>query len=73
VATVVEPVLSEEKLRAVLAEGCEQRCLDFKTISDLSLRYDVAALVKDIAGMFSNELGGGGRGRERRTSARPAR
>jgi len=58
VAVVVEPVLSEEKLRALLAERCEQPCLDFKTISDLSVTYDVVALVKDIAAMLSNELGG---------------
>lgn len=57
-AAVVEPVLSEEKLRSLLAEGCEQPCLDFKTTSDLSVTYDMVALVKDIAAMLSNELGG---------------
>jgi hypothetical protein len=58
VAAVVEPVLSEEKLRSLLNEGDEQSCLDFKTTSDLSVTYDVVALVKDIAAMLSNELGG---------------
>jgi hypothetical protein len=58
VAAIVEPVLSEEKLRSLLAEGCEQPCLDFKTISDLSVTYDVVALVKDIAAMLSNDQGG---------------
>ena len=58
VAVVVEPVLSEEKLRSLLDEGGEQSCLDFKTTSDLSATYDVVALVKDIAAMLSNELGG---------------
>ncbi|GIF69310.1 hypothetical protein Ais01nite_73450 [Asanoa ishikariensis] len=57
-AVVVEPVLTEEKLRSLLDEGCEQAGLDFKTMSDLSITYDVVALVKDIAAMLSNELGG---------------
>ncbi|WP_432903962.1 AlbA family DNA-binding domain-containing protein [Micromonospora matsumotoense] len=57
-AVIVEPVVSEEKLRSLLNEGGEQECLDFKATSDLSVTYDLVALVKDIAAMLSNELGG---------------
>lgn len=57
-AVVVEPVLTEEKLRSLLHTGGEQVELDFKRSSDLSLTYDVVALVKDVAAMLSNELGG---------------
>ncbi|MEV6929404.1 ATP-binding protein [Dactylosporangium sp. NPDC051485] len=57
-AVVVEPVLTEEKLRSLLHTGGEQAELDFKRSSDLSLTYDVVALVKDVAAMLSNELGG---------------
>ncbi|MEU7171457.1 MULTISPECIES: helix-turn-helix domain-containing protein [Micromonospora] len=57
-AAVVEPVLTEEKLRSLLAEGCEQSCLDFKTMCDLSHTYDTVALVKDVAAMLGNDQGG---------------
>ncbi|BCJ58155.1 AlbA family DNA-binding domain-containing protein [Micromonospora endophytica] len=57
-AVIVEPVVSEEKLRSLLNEGGEHECLDFKTSSDLSVTYDLVALVKDIAAMLSNERGG---------------
>ncbi len=57
-AVVVEPVLTEEKLRSLLTVGGEQPDLDFKRVSDLSVTYDVVALVKDIAAMLSNDHGG---------------
>lgn len=55
---VVEPVLTEEKLRSLLAEAHEQPTLDYKEQLDLSERRDVVELVKDIAAMQSNEAGG---------------
>ncbi|GAB3831787.1 helix-turn-helix domain-containing protein [Dactylosporangium cerinum] len=57
-AVVVEPVLSLEKLQSLLAEGCEQTNLDFKSECDLGTRYGIVSLVKDIAAMQSNEHGG---------------
>jgi hypothetical protein len=58
VAAVVEPVLGEEKLRALLAEGHEQSVLDFKTQLDLNERHDVIELAKDVAAMQAEESGG---------------
>jgi hypothetical protein len=56
-AVVVKPVLLPEKPRSFLAERCEQTDLDFKTECDLSTRYNVVSLVKDIAAMQSNDHG----------------
>lgn len=57
-AVVVEPVLTEEKLRSLLAEGHEQPALDYKTQLDLRERRDVVELAKDVAAMQSEEAGG---------------
>jgi hypothetical protein len=57
-AVVVEPVLSEEKVRSVLQEGHEQSALDYKTRIDLNDRREVVELSKDIAAMQAEESGG---------------
>ena len=57
-AVIVEPVLTEEKLLALLAEQHEQPCLDYKRRLDLSDRGDVVELAKDVAAMRSEALGG---------------
>ena len=55
---VVEPVLTEEKLKHLLSEAHEQTELDFKSQLDLSNRGEVIELTKDIAAMQSNPRGG---------------
>jgi hypothetical protein len=57
-AVVVEPVLTEEKLRSLLAEQHEQSCLDYKRSLDLSMRRDIVELAKDVAAMQSEPSGG---------------
>jgi hypothetical protein len=57
-AVVVEPILSEEKLRALLAEGHEQSCLDYKRCLDLRVRREIVELAKDVAAMQSEPAGG---------------
>jgi hypothetical protein len=57
-AVVVEPILSEEKLRSLLAEQHEQSCLDYKRSLNLAVRRDIIELAKDVAAMQS-ELAGG--------------
>jgi hypothetical protein len=55
---VVEPVLSKEKLRELLAEGHEQSALDYKKILDLNDRRDIVELTKDVAAMQAEGAGG---------------
>jgi hypothetical protein len=57
-AVIVEPVLTEEKLRSLLAEGHEQPCLDYKRCLDLSVRREIVELAKDVAAMQSESAGG---------------
>src|SRR5690348_15679102 len=57
-AVVVEPVLTEEKLRSLLAEGHEQSSLDYKSGLDLGQRRDTVELVKDVAAMQAEPAGG---------------
>jgi Putative DNA-binding domain len=57
-AVAVEPVLTEEKLRSLLAEGHEQSALDYKRGLDLDQRRDVVELAKDVAAMQSEVAGG---------------
>lgn len=57
-AVVVEPILTEEKLRSLLAEKHEQSCLDYKRSLNLALRRDIVELVKDVAAMQSESAGG---------------
>jgi hypothetical protein len=61
-AVVVEPILTEEKLRSLLAEQHEQSSLDFKRSLDLAAtasgRRDTVELAKDVAAMQSEPAGG---------------
>lgn len=57
-AVVVEPVVTEEKLRELLAEGAEQTVLDYKEVLNLSERRDLIEIAKDVAAMQA-ELSGG--------------
>jgi hypothetical protein len=57
-AVVVEPVLTKEKLRALLTEQHEQPGLDYKRSLDLSIRRDVVEFAKDVAAMQSEPTGG---------------
>lgn len=57
-AVVVEPVLTQEKLLALLAEGHEQPSLDYKKMLDLNERRDLIELTKDLAAMQA-EIDGG--------------
>jgi RNase P protein component len=58
VVVVVEPVLTEEKLRSLLAEGHEQPALDYKKQLDLRERRDVVELAKDVGAMQNEKAGG---------------
>lgn len=49
---------TEEKLRTLLALGCELDDLDFKEYLDLSQKKDKIELVKDFAAMQSIPTGG---------------
>jgi hypothetical protein len=44
---VVEPILTEEKLRSLLTEKHEQSCLDYKRSLNLALRRGIVELAKD--------------------------
>lgn len=55
---VVEPVLTEEKLRLLLREGHEQPELDYKTQLNLAETRDVVELAKDVAAMMAEDNGG---------------
>ena len=55
---VVEPTAGDEKLRQLLAEGHESPSLDYKSTVDLSVHHDVVELVKDLAAMRAEALGG---------------
>jgi hypothetical protein len=57
-AVIVEPVLTEEKLLALLAERNEQSCLDYKETVDLTERRDTVEIAKDVAAMQSEPSGG---------------
>jgi hypothetical protein len=57
-AVAVEPVLTEEKLRSLLAEGHEESVLDYKRGLDLRERRDIVELAKDVAAMQSEPDGG---------------
>jgi hypothetical protein len=48
---VVEPVVSEEKLRQLLDEQHESETLDYKSTCDLRERRDVVELAKDVGAM----------------------
>ncbi|MCX2954469.1 helix-turn-helix domain-containing protein [Lentzea sp. NEAU-D7] len=60
VAVVVEPTVTAEKLTALLAEQCEQFCLDYKSTLNLGKGHveDLVELAKDVAAMQSNPDGG---------------
>src|SRR5215831_2634437 len=58
VTVIVEPILTEEKLRSLLAEGHEQACLDYKRELNLGERQDIIEFAKDIAAMQSEVSGG---------------
>jgi hypothetical protein len=47
----VEPVVSEEKLRVLLAEQHESTSLDYKREADLSIKRTAVELAKDVAAM----------------------
>jgi hypothetical protein len=51
---VVEPVVTEEKLRQLLDEGSESAQLDFKQQLDLSVQRDKVELAKDVGAMQVN-------------------
>lgn len=61
-AVVVEPILTEEKLRSLLVEKHEQSCLDYKRLLNLAGnatgRRDTVELAKDVAAMQSESAGG---------------
>ncbi|OPC76470.1 hypothetical protein B4N89_46365 [Embleya scabrispora] len=57
-AVVVEPVVSVEKLREVLAEGVEQPALDYKGTLDLAEKRDLVDITKDVAAMQALDEGG---------------
>ncbi|WP_040793403.1 AlbA family DNA-binding domain-containing protein [Nocardia paucivorans] len=57
-AVVVEPVVTQEKLRSLLAEKCEQSALDYKSELDLSERGHLVEFAKDIAAMQAESDGG---------------
>jgi len=48
---VVEPLVSEEKLRQLLAEQAESASLDFKSDCDLRNKPDQVELAKDVGAM----------------------
>ncbi len=50
-AAGVEPVVSEEKLRVLLAEQHESASLDYKGVADLSDKRTSVELAKDVAAM----------------------
>lgn len=52
-AVVVEPIVTEEKLRSLLAEQRELTCLDYKTRLDLGKgnARDTVELAKDVAAL----------------------
>ncbi len=58
---VVEPILTEEKLRSLLVEKHEQSCLDYKRSLNLAGnaagRRDTVELAKDVAAMQSESAG----------------
>jgi hypothetical protein len=47
----VEPVVSEEKLRVLLAEQHESATLDYKRVADLGDKRTAVELAKDVAAM----------------------
>jgi hypothetical protein len=55
---VVEPTAGYEKLSQLLTEGHESASLDYKSTLDLSLHHDVIELVKDLAALRAEDLGG---------------
>lgn len=57
-SVVVEPVLTQEKLLALLAEGHEQPTLDYKRTLDLNERRDWIEITKDLAAMQAESAGG---------------
>jgi hypothetical protein len=57
-AVIVEPVLTEEKLRELLAAGHEESGLDYKSALNLADRHDIVELAKDLGAMQAEELGG---------------
>lgn len=57
-SVIVEPVLTQEKLLALLAEGHEQPNLDYKRTLDLNERRDLVEISKDLAAMQAEKAGG---------------
>jgi len=55
---VVEPTVSLEKLRELLAEGHETSELDYKQTLDLDTHRDLVELAKDLGAMRGEPLGG---------------
>ena len=50
---VIEPVVNEEKLSALLAEQCESESLDYKDCEDLNDTGTVIEITKDVAAMMA--------------------
>ena len=48
---IVEPLVSEEKLRQLLDEQAESAALDYKAICDLREKADTVELAKDVGAM----------------------
>jgi predicted HTH transcriptional regulator len=59
-AVVVEPIVTSEKLRALLAEQCEHSSLDYKRPLNLAKgnAEGIVELAKDVAAMQSEPMGG---------------
>lgn len=59
-AVIVEPIVTQEKLLAVLAEQSEQSALDYKRVLDLGKgsARDTVELAKDVAAMQAEPEGG---------------
>ena len=50
---VIEPVVTEEKLAALLAEQCESESLDYKEREDLNDTACLIEIAKDVAAMMA--------------------
>ncbi len=58
VAVVVEPIVSDEKLRECLAEQHEQSCLDYKKRLDFQTTLETLKFALDVAALSSEPHGG---------------
>jgi hypothetical protein len=58
VVAIVEPVVTEEKLRECLGEQHEQSCLDYKRVIDFKTTKDTLEFAKDVAAFQAEPMGG---------------